>query len=83
MLEKEIAAGNVRDSDPEVLTLAIVGLCSTIANWYEPAGRLSPEEVKKVYLGLVTRGLLPLPEDIPEPGRPSVRSYQQSPRPPE
>jgi hypothetical protein len=41
---------------------------------------LSPEEVKKVYLGLVTRGLLPLSEDILEPGRPSVRSYQQSPR---
>lgn len=82
-LEKEIAAGNARASDPEVLTLAIVGLCSTIANWYDPAGRLSREEVKKVYLGLVTRGLLPLPEDIPEPGRPSVRSYQESPRPPE
>ena len=31
-LEKEIAASNRRDSDPEVLTLAIVGLCSTIAN---------------------------------------------------
>jgi TetR/AcrR family transcriptional regulator, cholesterol catabolism regulator len=79
-LEKEIAAGNVRDSDPEVLTLAIVGLCSTIASWYEPAGRLSPEEVKKVYLGLVTRGLLPLPQDLLEPGQPSDRSYQQSPR---
>jgi hypothetical protein len=70
----------VRDSNPEVLTLAIVGLCSTIASWYEPAGRLSPEEVKKVYLGLVTRGLLPLPQDLHEPGQPSDRSYQQSPR---
>src|SRR3712207_8999659 len=59
---------------------SIVGLCSTIASWYEPAGRLSREEVKKVYLGLDTSGLLPHSEDISEPGRPSVRSYQQSPR---
>jgi hypothetical protein len=32
MLEREIAAGNIRAFDPEVLTLAIVGLCSTIAS---------------------------------------------------
>lgn len=67
MLEREIAAGNIRASDPEVLTLAIVGLCSTIASWYEPAGKLRPEEVKRVYLDLITRGLLPLPERTREP----------------
>ena len=32
MLEREIAARNIRAFDPEVLTLAIVGLCSTIAS---------------------------------------------------
>jgi len=67
MLEREIAAGNIRASDPEVLTLAIVGLCSTIASWYEPAGKLRPKEVKRVYLGLITRGLLPLSERTREP----------------
>jgi AcrR family transcriptional regulator len=73
-LEEEIAAGNVRDSDPEVMTLAIVGLCSTIASWYEPAGRLSPEEVKKVYLGLITNGLLPISEDTTKSDRPDQES---------
>jgi AcrR family transcriptional regulator len=66
-IEAEIAAGNVRDFDPEALTLAIVGLCSTISTWYEPGGRLSREEVKEIYLELVTRGLLPLPEGTLEP----------------
>jgi AcrR family transcriptional regulator len=69
VLDEEIAAGNVRDFDPQVLTLAIVGLCSTIANWYEPEGRVSREEIKEIYLGLVTRGILPLPEDTPQQGR--------------
>ncbi len=67
--EEEIAAGNARDFDPQVLALALVGLCSTIANWYEPEGRLSREEVKEIYLGLATRGFLPLPEGTPEPGQ--------------
>jgi AcrR family transcriptional regulator len=63
VVEEEIAAGKMRDFDPGVLTLAIVGLCSTIANWYEPEGRLSREEIKGMYLDLVARGCLPLPED--------------------
>jgi AcrR family transcriptional regulator len=61
VIEAEIAAGNVRDFDPQVLTLAIVGLCSTIAKWYEPEGRLSRKEVKEIYLGLASRGFLSLP----------------------
>lgn len=81
VIEAEIAAGNVRDFDPEALTLAIVGICSTIANWYEPGGRLSREEVKEIYLGLVTRGFLPLPEGSPEPGRSSAPPDPESPRP--
>ena len=79
-IEAEIAAGNVRDFDPEVLTLALVGLCSTIANWYEPEGRLSREEIKETYLGLVTRGFLPLPDGVAEPGRSPARSGPESPR---
>ena len=65
VVEEEIAAGKMRDFDPGVLTLAIVGLCSTIANWYEPDGRLSREEIKGLYLDLVARGCLPLTEGAP------------------
>ena len=65
--EAEIAAGSVRDFDPEALTLAIVLQSPTIATWYEPGGGLSREEVKEIYLELVTRGLLPLPEGTLEP----------------
>lgn len=82
-IEAEIAAGNLRDFDPEALTLALVGLCSTIANWYEPDGRLSREEIKDTYLGLVTRGFLPLPDGAAAPGPPPLGSDPEPPSPPE
>lgn len=68
-VEEEIAAGNVRQLDPQMLTLALAGLCTTIAKWYEPGGRLGPEEIKEIFLGLATRGFLPLPEGSPNPGQ--------------
>lgn len=72
-IQAEMETGNVRGFDPQVLTLAIVGLCSTIANWYEPEGRLSREEVKEIYLGFASRGFLPLPEGAPEPDESPAR----------
>ena len=82
-IEAEIAAGNVRDFDPQVLTLALVGLCSTLANWYKPEERLSREGNKKIYLGLASRSFLPFPEGTPEPGRSPAPSGTESPRPSE
>jgi AcrR family transcriptional regulator len=67
-IQAEMATGNVRKFDPQVLTLALVGLCSTIANWYEPEGRLSREEIKEIYLKFASRGFLPLPEGTTESG---------------
>lgn len=61
-VEADISAGGVRDFDPQVLILALVGMCSTIANWYEPEGSMSREEIKETYMGLASRGFLPLPE---------------------
>jgi TetR/AcrR family transcriptional regulator, cholesterol catabolism regulator len=82
-IEAEMTAGNVRAFDPQVLTLALVNLCSSIANWYEPEGRLNREEIKEIYLELVARGLLPLSEATPEPGHPPPRFGSKSPRPSE
>lgn len=61
-IEADISAGGVRDFDPHVLILALVGMCSTIANWYDPEGKMSREEIKETYMGLATRGFLPPPD---------------------
>lgn len=66
VVEADIVAGNACGFDPQVLTLALVGLCSQIANWYEPDGRLGHEEIKEIYLRLASRGFLLPPGEIPE-----------------
>lgn len=58
-IQDDISAGKVREFDPQVLILALVGMCSTIANWYEPEGRMCREEIKETYMSLASRGFLP------------------------
>lgn len=58
-IQAEISRGDVRGFDSQVLTLALVGMASTIANWYDPEGRLSREEIKETYLSLASHGFLP------------------------
>lgn len=61
-IQKDIADRQVRDFDPQILILALVGMCSTIANWYEPEGAMSRQEIKDTYMSLASRGFLPLSE---------------------
>lgn len=60
-IQQDISEGKVRDFDPQVLILALVGMCSTIANWYDPDGAMSKEDIKETYLNLACRGFLPVP----------------------
>lgn len=67
-IQKDIQAGKVRDFDPQVLILALVGMCSTIANWYDPDGAMSREEIKATYVDLALHGFLPAPGDEKQSG---------------
>lgn len=64
LVEEEIAAGAVRDLDPQMLTFAILGLCSSIVQWYEPGGRFGPEEIKALFVGLASHGYVAHPKDV-------------------
>ena len=52
----EIAAGVVRDLDPRVLTFSILGLCNSVAQWYEPEGKLSAAEVRDIFTSFAADG---------------------------
>jgi AcrR family transcriptional regulator len=56
LVEAAIAAGAVRDLDPEMLTFAILGLCNSVAQWYRPSGRLSAGEIRDVFAGFAAHG---------------------------
>lgn len=56
LIEKGIADGVVRDGDPKMLTFAILGLCNSIARWYQPQGKLSAEEVENLFADFARSG---------------------------
>jgi AcrR family transcriptional regulator len=50
LVERGIAAGVVRDDlDPQMLTLAIIGLCNSVSRWYRAEGRLSATQVRDLF----------------------------------
>jgi AcrR family transcriptional regulator len=56
LVEEGVAAGAVRDLDPQVLTFAILGLCNSVAQWYRPGGRLSAAEIRDLFAGFAAAG---------------------------
>lgn len=53
-------AGDVRaDLDIGVLTRLMFGLINSVIEWYEPGGRLSPEEISRHAVELVFNGIRP------------------------
>jgi AcrR family transcriptional regulator len=60
LVEEGMAAGVVRDDlDPQVLTLAILGLCNSVARWYRPSGRLPAAEIRELMMAFASGGWRP------------------------
>jgi hypothetical protein len=58
LLEQGIATGEIRsDLDVKVAGYAILGMCNWVYRWYNPHGKLSAEEVAKIFTALVLDGL--------------------------
>lgn len=46
-IEQGIQSGHFRDVDPTVAAFSIIGLCSWPAWWFNPKGRLQPDDIAK------------------------------------
>lgn len=57
ILEEGVAAGEFRKVNITVTTLAILGMCNWLYEWYSPSGALQPREIAGMYSDLVLRGL--------------------------
>ena len=53
--------GEFRVPDVGVATLAMLGMCNWVAQWYQPDGRLSPREIGTRFADLLLDGLLVRP----------------------
>ncbi len=57
--------GIFRQSDSKVASYAIIAMCTEVATWFRPDGRLTTHQVITLYRQIITQGLL-VPEHIQE-----------------
>lgn len=70
LVDRGIAAGVVRDDlDPQMLTLAILGLCNSVSRWYRAEGRLSATQVRDLFGAFASGGWGVHPTEITRPRR--------------
>jgi AcrR family transcriptional regulator len=53
-----VDSGEFTPCDTAVVAKGLLGMCSWMAMWYRPGGRLSPAQVSNIFLQVVLHGLL-------------------------
>ena len=56
LLREGIEKGVLRQTDVKVSSYAIIAMCTEVAQWFRPSGRLSVQQVIEIYSEMVTRG---------------------------
>jgi len=57
ILEKGLAEGVFKAGESKVISYAILTMCTAVAIWYRPAGRLTKDEIALIYEDFVLQGL--------------------------
>ena len=63
----------LRQTDVKISSYAIIAMCTEVAQWFRPAGRLSVQQVIEMYFQMVTEGLLMI-KDLAENQEESVHT---------
>jgi len=59
LLHQGIATGEIRsDVDVTMAGYALLGMCNWAYRWYNPSGRLSPQEIAQVFTKIALQGLI-------------------------
>lgn len=58
LLQDGMERGVFRRGDVKIASYAIIAMCTEVATWFRPAGRLSVQQVTDIYRDMITRGLL-------------------------
>jgi AcrR family transcriptional regulator len=58
ILRDGMERGFFRHSDIKVTSYALIAMCTEVAAWFRPGGRLTVQQVIDLYSGLIMRGLL-------------------------
>ena len=58
LLREGMEQGIFRPSDVKVTSYAIIAMCTEVAQWFRPNGRLTVQQVIDIYSQMITQGLL-------------------------
>lgn len=53
-----IRAGVLKDIDVLPTVYGVIGMCNWLYHWYQPDGRLKPEELTNLYADMILKGIL-------------------------
>lgn len=56
VIENGVATGELRDVDPQLATLALLGMCNWSYQWYEKGGPLRPREIAHTFWDFLIYG---------------------------
>jgi AcrR family transcriptional regulator len=58
LLRDGMQRGVFRQSDVKVTSYAIIAMCTEVASWFRPGGRLTVQQVVEIYCQMIMQGLL-------------------------
>ena len=73
LLREGMEQGVLRQTDVKISSYAIIAMCTEVAQWFRPVGRLSVQQVIEMYFQMVTEGLLMI-KDLAEKQGESVHT---------
>ncbi len=59
VVREGIRDGRFRDLPPTLLVFGLLGMCNWLYKWYDPRGKLAPDEIAAIFTDLLERGYLP------------------------
>ncbi len=68
LLQEGVEQGILRQTDVKVSSYAIIAMCTEVANWFRPSGRLTVQQVIDFYTQMITEGLFQVTEPAEMPG---------------
>ncbi len=61
LLSEGMERGIFRQTDVKVTAYAVIAMCTEVATWFRPTGRLTVQQVIEIYTRMITQGLLEAP----------------------
>jgi len=56
-IQRGVSEGIFLEKDVKILSYAIITMCTSVCIWFNPSGRLSKEELARIYTDFILRGL--------------------------